>query len=163
EGDPIAVIRDSQRLAWWKRAQTWVAETRGKSGQWSESLVTAVQDLGHAQGRIGVVGLQDVLRDPEGTVSYTEWARILAALPEPNQTYLMPTFRKLDPNDIIFTEFDAKYGGYMAQGDETVCVGTPPEEYERLFEVSLECFHLAMETIKPGVPWDEVIRVVQDR
>jgi Xaa-Pro dipeptidase len=241
EGEPIAVIRDSQRLAWWKKAQTWVAETRGKSGQWSESLVTAVRDAGHEGGRIGVVGLEDVLRDPEGTVSFTEWTRIVAALPdarfedctvmmqdvrmqkspeevafvekaaeiadaaslalfetaragvsehevyaamiaamireggeiptmalfvaepEPNQTYLMPTFRKLDPNDIIFTEFDAKYGGYMAQGDETVCVGTPPEEYERLFDVSLECFHLAMETIKPGVPWAEVIRVVQDR
>jgi Xaa-Pro dipeptidase len=88
---------------------------------------------------------------------------LFVAEPEPNQTYLMPTFRKLDPNDIIFTEFDAKYGGYMAQGNETVCVGTPPAEYERLFDLSLECFHLAMETIKPGVPWAEVLRVAQDR
>jgi Xaa-Pro dipeptidase len=241
EGAPIAVIRDPQRLAWWKRAQNWVEDTRGKTGQWSEALVQAVRDLGHERGRIGVVGLQDVLRDPEGTVSYTEWVRttgqlpeakfedatvmmqdvrmqkspeevafveraaeiadaaslalfetaragvseheiyaamvaamirhggeiptmgLFVAEPEPNQTYLMPTFRSLEPDDVILTEFDAKYGGYMAQGNETVCVGTPPAEYERLFDLSLECFHLAMETIKPGVPWADVARVVQDR
>jgi Xaa-Pro aminopeptidase len=88
---------------------------------------------------------------------------LFVAEQEPNQTYLMPTFRKLEPNDIIVTEFDPKYGGYMAQSDETVCVGTPPEEWERLYEVSLDCFNLALEAIKPGVPWLDVVRIVQER
>lgn len=240
-GEPIAICRDAQRVSWWKLAQDWVKETRGKKGEWSDSIVQAVRDLGHQDGHIGVVGLKDVLRDPEGTVSFLEWQRIteqlpeaqfddvtvmmqgvrmqksaeeiafveraaeigdasslalfetaragvtehevygamigamvrnggeiptmalFAAGPEPTQTYLMPTFRKLEPNDMIITEMDAKYGGYMAQADETVCVGTPPEEFERLFDVSLECFNLAVAAMKPGVRWADVIRVVQDR
>lgn len=240
-GDPIAICRDAARVAWWKKAQPWVAETRGNVGGWSTSLSQAVKDLGHEKGRIGVVGLEGVLRDPEGTVSYTEWVHIkqqlkdasfedvtvmmqgvrmqkspeevafvekaaeigdasslalfetaragvsehevyaamigamirsggeiptmalFAAEQEPTQTFLLPTFRKLEPNDIIITEFDAKYGGYMAQADETVCVGTPPAEFERLFEISLECFELALETLKPGVPWLDVVHVVQER
>lgn len=84
---------------------------------------------------------------------------LFVAEQEPNHTYLMPTFRRLEPNDVIFTEFDAKYSGYMVQGDETVCVGTPPAEYLRLFEVSLECFNLVMEAIKPGVVWAELLRM----
>jgi Xaa-Pro aminopeptidase len=241
EGDPIAIVRDSQRVAWWKLAQNWVSDMRGKKSNWSDAIVQAVRDLGCERVRIGVIGLRDVLRDPEGTVSYTEWLNITNGLKdasfedvtvmmqdvrlqkspeeikfleraaeiadaasvalfetarvgisehevyaamvaamirdggeiptmglfvaeaEPNQTYLMPTFRKLERNDIIFTEFDAKYAGYMVQGDETVCVGTPPDEYLRLYSVSLECFHMILEAMKPGVPWAELLRMYIER
>lgn len=236
EGDPIAIVRDPQRVAWWKLAQNWVNEVRGKKGNWSDAIVQAVRDSGWEHSRIGVVGLRDVLRDPEGTVSYTEWSNILCQLtdarfedvtvmmqevrmqkspeeiaflerasaiadaasvalfetaragvtehevyaamvaamirhggeiptmglfvaePEPNQTYLMPTFRKLEQNDVIFTEFDAKYAGYMVQGDETVCVGTPPDDYLQLYSVSLDCFNMVLEAMKPGVPWTELLQ-----
>ena len=241
EGDVIAIVRDSQRVAWWKLAQNWVSEVRGKKGNWSDAIVQAVRDLGCERSRMGVVGLRDVLRDPEGTVSYTEWSNIARELkdanfvnvtvmmqevrlrkspeeinfleraadiadaaslalfetarpgvsehevyaamvaamirnggeiptmglfvaePEPSQTYLMPTFRKLERNDIIFTEFDAKYAGYMAQGDETVCVGKPPDEYLQLYSVSLECFNMVLEAMKPGVLWAELLRMYIDR
>lgn len=241
DGEPIAMVRDPQRLEWWKRAKTWVKETRARQGLWSDTLVQAIRDVGHASGKIGVIGLQDVRRNPEGTVSYTEWMNIMAQLvdaqfedatvmmqdvrmsksaeeivfmeraagladaaslalfetaavgvtehevygamvgamiraggenptmalfvaeQEPNQTYLMPTFRKLEPNDIILTEMDANYCGYLGQSDESVCVGTPPAEYERLFDVSLDCFHLMLEQMKPGVPWAEMIRISRER
>ena len=240
EGDPIAIVRDPQRREWWKRAQNWVEDTRGKTGMWSESIVQAVKDAGHESGRIGVVGLQGHLRDPEGSVSHTEWENVRSGLreahfedvtemmqevrmekspeeivfmeraadladkasealfesarpgvtehevygqmisamvrgggelptmalfvaePEPNQTWLMPTFRSLGANDIIFTEFDAKYMGYMAQGDETFCVGTPPQEYQTLFDISLDCFNAVLEAMKPGVPWNDLIQITQD-
>jgi Xaa-Pro dipeptidase len=236
DGDPIAILRDPQRVAWWKLAQNWVNEVRGKRGNWSDAIVQAVRDSGRESGRIGVVGLRDVLRDLEGTVSYTEWSNITLQLKnaqfedvtvmmqevrlqkspeeiafleraaeiadaasialfetaragvsehevyasmvaamirnggeiptmglfvaeaEPNQTYLMPTFRKLERNDIIFTEFDAKYAGYMVQGDETVCVGTPPDDYLQLYSVSLECFNMVLEAMKPGVSWVELLQ-----
>ena len=28
DGEPIAMVRDPQRLEWWNRAKTWVKETR---------------------------------------------------------------------------------------------------------------------------------------
>ena len=76
DGEPIALVRDPQRLEWWKRAKNWVKKPRARQGLWSDSLVQAIRDVGHAGGKIGVIGLQDVRRNPEGTVSYTEWVHI---------------------------------------------------------------------------------------
>jgi len=62
--EPIALVRDPQLLEWWKRAKNWVRETRARQGLWSDSLVQAIRDVGHAGGKIGVIGLQDVRRNP---------------------------------------------------------------------------------------------------
>src|SRR5215210_4311808 len=67
EGEAIAIARDAGRVDWWKRAQTWVADVRGtRAAHWSEALIGAVRDLGGEAATIAVVGLADVLRDPEG-------------------------------------------------------------------------------------------------
>ena len=51
---------------------------------------------------------------------------LMSSGPHPKGTYLLPTRRKLEPNDIMFIEADTKYMGYQGQSCETVCVGTPP-------------------------------------
>jgi Xaa-Pro aminopeptidase len=79
----------------------------------------------------------------------------------PNQTFAMPTMRKLAPNDIIIAECEPKYAGYAAQSIESVCLGTPADDYERLFAASLDCFHLILEAARPGVPYAELIRLWQ--
>ena len=79
------------------------------------------------------------------------------------QTFLLPTFRKLEPNDVLFVEADTKYVGYQAQCDETVSMGTPPtNEYERLFDISRDCFHLILENMKPGVAWADLVQMFFD-
>jgi len=237
-GEPIALCREAPRAEFWKRAQDWVSDVRApQNAVWSEAIVAAVRDLGHDHGQIGVVGLADVMREPEGTVSYGEYVAITSQLPdatfknattfmhdirmkksaeeieafehaqvcsdavseaifetarpgvaeteiyaammaahisnggevptmmlmssgaEAGQTFLVPTRRKLEPNDIVVTEADTKYMGYQGQSVESICVGTPLPDYERLFEVSLECFNLILEAMKPGVPYADLVRI----
>jgi Xaa-Pro aminopeptidase len=76
----------------------------------------------------------------------------------PNQTQLLPTFRALERNDILICESEVKYGGYMAQSVEAICLGPPPSDYRGLFEASLECFRSLLEAMRPGVPYADLIR-----
>ena len=77
----------------------------------------------------------------------------------PNQTFLMPTMRKLAVNDIIIAESEPKYAGYSAQSIEAVCLGEPADDYEQLYAASLACFHLLFDAAKPGVPYADLIRL----
>ena len=240
-GQPIAIIRDARRTEFWKRAQDWGTEVRGTTGgRWGEALVGAVRDLGCERARIGIAGLADVLRFPDGTVVHGEFAALREALQHatfvnatdfmqdirmvksaeeiamieraqscadaiseaafatarpgttehelyaemmaahirnggevpamilmgigeaPNQTHLLPTMRELAPNDILICESEVKFGGYMAQSVEALCLGSPPPDYRRLFEASLDCFDLLLEAARPGIPYAELIRRWED-
>ena len=237
DGSPIAIIRDSRRTEFWKRAQDWVAEVRGTvGGRWGEALVGAVRDVGCVRGRIGIAGLGGVLRFPDGTVIHGEFAALREALPDatfvnatdfmhdirmiksveevamieraqrcadaiseaifatarpgmtehevyaemmaahirnggevpamlligigeaPNQTHLLPTMRELKRSDILICEAEVKYGGYMAQSIEAICLSPPPQDYQRLYDASLECFHKLSAVIEPGVSYAALIR-----
>ncbi len=236
-GPPIAIIRESRRINFWQRAQDWVTEVRSTvDGEWGEALGKAIRDLGYTQGRIGIAGLENTLRFPDGIVAHGELKALRKALPDvtfvnateflhnirmiksteevtmikhaqlcadaiskaafetarpgvtehevyakmteahirnggeipamlligigkaPNQTYLLPTFRNLERNDILICESEIKYAGYMAQSIEALCLGPPSFDYQHLFEASLECFHLLLDMVKPGVPYAELIR-----
>lgn len=238
KGDPIAFCRESNRIDFWKRAQDWVSEVRAPAGViWSRAIVEAVSELGYSKSRIGVVGLTDVFREPEGVISYGEFVGIQKGLPEASfvdatdfmqrirmrkskeeiaafecaqvcadavsnalfetarvgvselqiyvammathinnggevptmmlmssgpqakGTYLLPTRRRLERNDVVFITADTKYMGYQGQSVETICVGTPPPDYDRCFDVSLECFDLILNAMKPGVPYADLIRI----
>lgn len=239
KGDPIAFCREGNRAAFWKRAQDWVSEVRApKDVLWSKAIVEAVNELGYSKGRIGIVGLADVMREPEGTIGYGEYIGIQKGLPgatfenatefmqrirmrkskeeiaafeaaqvcadavstavfetarvgvseqtiyaammnahilnggevptmmlmssgaHPKGTFLLPTRRKLEPNDVMYIEADTKYMGYQGQSCETLCVGTPhTPDYDRCFDVSLECFNLILAAMKPGVPYADLIRI----
>lgn len=238
DGEPIAIVREPRRTEFWKRAEDWVGEVRAtREGRWGEALVEAVGDLGHAHGRIGIAGLADVLRFPDGTMTHGEFTALSDACPEatfenatglmhdirlvksaeeiemieraqrcadaiseavfetarpgvtehelyaemmaahirnggetpamlligigkaPNQTYLLPTMRELAKDDILICESEIKYGGYMAQSIESVCLDAPPDDYRRLYDASLACFHVLVEAARPGVPYADLIRL----
>jgi Xaa-Pro dipeptidase len=241
KGDPIAFCREGNRVAFWKRAQDWVSEIRAPKGViWSRAIVEAVSELGYAKGRIGIIGLADVFREPEGTIGYGEFMGIQRGLPgatfenatdfmqrirmcktkeeigvfekaqacadavstalfetarvgvseleiyaqmmaahirnggevptmmlmssgaNAQGTYLLPTHRTLEKNDVMFITADTKYMGYQGQSVESICVGVPKEGYERCFEASLEIFNLIVDAMKPGVPYADLIRIWVD-
>lgn len=97
-GDPIVAVREARRVAWWRDAQEWVKDVRHPPGfHWSRFIIEALAEKGLRNGRIGVVGLDSVLREPEGTVSHGLFRSLMAAFPNTHfesATDLMYTARK---------------------------------------------------------------------
>ncbi|HTM06962.1 MAG TPA: M24 family metallopeptidase [Verrucomicrobiae bacterium] len=71
--------------------------------------------------------------------------------------------RKLEAGDMINTELEAKYGGYIAQTIQAACLGKIPGELKRAFNASVEIFDDLVEYMKPGVTFREVIARYQQR
>jgi Xaa-Pro aminopeptidase len=71
--------------------------------------------------------------------------------------------RKLQAGDMINTELEAKYGGYIAQRIQAACLGKIPPELKRAFETSVRVFDELVAFMKPGVTFREVISFYRKR
>lgn len=69
--------------------------------------------------------------------------------------------RALQAGDMINTELEAKYGGYIAQTVQAACLGEIPGELRRAFEVSVQVFDELVKFMKPGVSYRAVIEHYQ--
>lgn len=69
--------------------------------------------------------------------------------------------RKLQAGDMINTELEAKYGGYIAQTVQAACLGKIPPELARSFQASVQIFDELVKFMKPGVTFREVITFYQ--
>ncbi len=89
--------------------------------------------------------------------SMTHWG---AGKGVPWATRIAP-HRKLQKGDMINTELEAKYGGYIAQTVQAACLGKIPLEVARAFEASVRIFDRLVEFMKPGVTCREVVAYYQ--
>jgi Xaa-Pro aminopeptidase len=69
--------------------------------------------------------------------------------------------RPLQAGDMINTELEAKYGGYIAQTVQAACLGKIPDQLRRAFDASVVVFNELVEIMKPGVSFREVVRLYQ--
>jgi Xaa-Pro aminopeptidase len=69
--------------------------------------------------------------------------------------------RPLQAGDMINTELEAKYGGYIAQTVQAACLGKIPTELKRGFEVSVKVFDEMVKFMKPGVSYRAVVEFYQ--
>ncbi len=69
--------------------------------------------------------------------------------------------RPLKAGDMINTELEAKYGGYIAQTVQAACLGKIPAELKRAFDVSVDVFNELLNFMKPGVTFRDVVAVYQ--
>lgn len=69
--------------------------------------------------------------------------------------------RPLQAGDMINTELEAKYGGYIAQTVQAARLGKIPPDLTRAFNVSVEVFDELMKLMKPGVTFREVVAYYQ--
>jgi Xaa-Pro dipeptidase len=65
--------------------------------------------------------------------------------------------RPLQAGDMINTELEAKYGGYIAQTVQAACLGRIPGELQKAFDVSVKVFDELVKFMKPGVTFREVV------
>jgi Xaa-Pro aminopeptidase len=106
-GEPIVLVWAPSQRNWWAQAQDWVKEFRQGSPNWSEATVAAVREVGHAGGRIGVVGIGG--RTEAGNcMSYDIYAGILAAMPDAHFEPASDILERLrivkSPEEIAFME-----------------------------------------------------------
>ncbi|MSP39083.1 MAG: aminopeptidase P family protein [Deltaproteobacteria bacterium] len=69
--------------------------------------------------------------------------------------------RPLQAGDMINTELEAKYGGYVSQTVQAACLGKIPVELKRAFEVSVKVFDELVKFMKPGVSYRAVVEFYQ--
>ena len=69
--------------------------------------------------------------------------------------------RPLQAGDMINTELEAKYGGYISQTVQAACLGKIPLELKRAFDVSVKVFDELVNFMKPGVSYRSVVEFYQ--
>jgi Xaa-Pro aminopeptidase len=72
------------------------------------------------------------------------------------------TTRTLKPGDLINTEVEAKYAGYIAQALQPISLGPRPKELEKIFDATKIIFDRMLEFLKPGTTFGEVAAFYQD-
>lgn len=68
-----------------------------------------------------------------------------------------PTFRNLDPGDVIGVEVEGRWGGYIAQIDQTLIIGQPPAALIEGMKLAGEAFDRVLHKMAPGVTMGELI------
>jgi Xaa-Pro aminopeptidase len=82
--------------------------------------------------------------------------------PEVPWAQRVPTARPLKAGDLINTEVEAKYGGYIAQALQPVSLGPRPKELAKMFDVTLVVFEKMVKLLKPGLAFGDVVAFYQD-
>ena len=72
------------------------------------------------------------------------------------------TTRQLRAGDLINTEVEGKYAGYIAQALQPISLGPKPQQLEKIFAATKMIFDKMLEFLKPGVTFGEVAQFYQD-
>jgi len=72
------------------------------------------------------------------------------------------TTRKLKAGDLINTEVEGKYAGYIAQALQPVSLGPKPKELEKIFDATKVIFDRMVRFLKPGISFGAVAKFYQD-
>lgn len=82
-----------------------------------------------------------------------------AGWPQPPSNAYLPTRRPLRQGDVILTELEARWGGYVAQATQAFWVGRAPAEYHEMFALQQEALRLCYDMLRPG----QTIGAIADR
>jgi Xaa-Pro aminopeptidase len=73
-----------------------------------------------------------------------------------------PSRRKIEPGDVIITEFSASYWGYTGQIQRPIFVAAEPTaEWQQLFDVALASYEAIRGVLRPGATEAEVIEAAE--
>jgi Xaa-Pro aminopeptidase len=72
------------------------------------------------------------------------------------------TTRQLKPGDLINTEVEGKYAGYIAQALQPISLGPKPKDLEKIFQATKLIFDRMLKFLKPGVTFGAVVKFYQD-
>jgi Xaa-Pro aminopeptidase len=72
------------------------------------------------------------------------------------------TMRQLKAGDLINTEVEGKYAGYIAQALQPISLGPKPKELEKIFDATKVIFDKMLKFLKPGISFGAVVKFYQD-
>jgi len=72
------------------------------------------------------------------------------------------TTRLLKAGDLINTEVEGKFAGYIAQALQPISLGPRPKELEKIFDVTKIIFDKMVKFLKPGVSFGEIVKFYQE-
>jgi Xaa-Pro dipeptidase len=239
ESDVTAIVRGENEIEWWGLAQEWVKDIRPSRRSYGEPVIQRLKEI--RAERVGVVGIEGLVRAPEGTIPWGIYEKIRGTLAQvrfQNATDLMQearsvksteetafvekaagiielaiealvkearpgvpesylvgemlkeitkqggepitmllfgaggpevpwaqrvvTSRPLKTGDLINTEVEAKYAGYIAQALQPISLGARPKELEKIFDTTKVIFEKMLKLLKPGSTFGEVVAFYQD-
>lgn len=76
--------------------------------------------------------------------------------PQPPCNWYMPTRRPIQAGDMILTECEARWGGYVAQQTHLGFVGKAPDEYKAMFARQQEVLAMCYDLLRPGITFGEL-------
>ena len=142
-------IKGSEEVAWIERA----AEILDKVVE----AVLAKARPGVMENDVVATIWQTIIANGGDYPSMTHWG---AGADVPWACRIAP-HRPLENGDLINTELEAKYGGYIAQTVQAACLGKIPAELKRAFDVSVKVFDELVNFMKPGLSFREVVSFYQ--
>jgi Xaa-Pro dipeptidase len=72
------------------------------------------------------------------------------------------TTRKLKTGDLINTEVEGKYAGYIAQALQPISLGPRPKDLEKIFDATKVIFDRMLKFLQPGISFGAVAKFYQD-
>jgi Xaa-Pro aminopeptidase len=72
------------------------------------------------------------------------------------------TTRKLKPGDLINTEVEGKYAGYIAQALQPISLGPKPTNLDKIFDATKVIFDRMLKFLKPGITFGAIAKFYQD-
>jgi Xaa-Pro aminopeptidase len=73
-----------------------------------------------------------------------------------------PSARKLQVGDMLCVSHYTRYGGYWAHPHTAMSLGPIDEEYRPMRATIRESIERALELLKPGTPWSEIDRAIDE-
>ena len=74
-----------------------------------------------------------------------------------------PSFRKFRKGDVFNMEIEGRWGGHIAQIDQTAYLGKPPKDLREAMAMSIEAFDRTIEAMKPGATMRDVVDAARVR
>jgi Xaa-Pro dipeptidase len=142
-------VKSSEEVAWMERA----AEILDKV----VDAILAKATPGVMENEMVATIWQTIIANGGDYPSMTHWG---AGAEVPWACRIAP-HRPLQAGDMINTELEAKYGGYIAQTVQAACLGKIPSQLKQGFDASVRVFDEMLKFMKPGVSYREVIGFYQ--
>jgi len=86
---------------------------------------------------------------------------IVASGPNSGDPHRMNSDRTLQKGDSLVLDFGGVYDDYFSDITRSVFVGSPPEEYRRIYEVVQQAQEAAFRAVRPGMACQEVDRAAR--